>query len=252
MLEARAQLGMPIGGLFPQTQQASGFLQYNRISETSPLAGAFSRFTYTQDQVGISVSWELDFWGRFRRTIESADAAWHGTVADYDNALVSLTSDVANSYILIRTIEKRIDIAHQNVETQRESLKIAEARFRYGTTSELDVEQAKTVLNNTLASIPTLETQLRQAKDVISILLGLPPSNLADFLEALQKFLFLRPRWQRGSPPISFAGGRIFGVPSTRPWLNAPRSAWPKRISIPLSRWPECLALVQAMSGIRI
>jgi NodT family efflux transporter outer membrane factor (OMF) lipoprotein len=96
---------------------------------------------------------------------------------------VSLTSDVANSYILIRTLERRIDIAHQNVEIQRESLKIAEARFQYGTTSELDVEQAKTVLNNTLASIPTLETQLRQAKDALSILLGLPPSNLADFLE---------------------------------------------------------------------
>ncbi len=184
VLEARAQLGIAIGGLFPQTQQASGFLQYNRISETSPLSGAFSKFTYSQDQIGINASWELDFWGRFRRTIESADAAWHATVADYDNALVSLTADVANSYILIRTLEKRIDIAHQNVETQRESLKIAESRFRYGTTSELDVEQAKTVLNNTLASIPTLETQLRQAKDALSILLGLPPSNLADFLKS--------------------------------------------------------------------
>ncbi len=183
VLEARAQLGIAIGGLFPQTQQASGFLQYNRISESAPLAGAFSKFTYTQDQVGINASWELDFWGRFRRTIESADAIWHATVADYDNALVSLTADVANSYILIRTLEKRIDIAHQNVETQRESLKIAEARFQYGTTSELDVEQAKTVLNNTLASIPTLETQLRQAKDALSMLLGLPPSDLADFLE---------------------------------------------------------------------
>ena len=200
VLEARAQLGIAIGGLFPQTQQASGFLQYNRISETSPLAGAFSRFTYTQDQVGINASWELDFWGRFRRTIESADAAWHGTVADYDNALVSLTSDVANSYILIRTIEKRIDIAHQNVETQRESLKIAEARFRYGTTSELDVEQAKTVLNNTLASIPTLETQLRQAKDALSILLGLPPSNLADFLEGPSEIPVSPPQVAAGIP----------------------------------------------------
>jgi len=183
VLQARAQLGIAIGGLFPQTQQAAGFLQYNRISENAPLAGAFSKFTYSQDQVGINASWELDFWGRFRRTIESADATWLATVADYDNALVSLTSDVANSYILIRTLERRIDIAHQNVEIQRESLKIAEARFQYGTTSELDVEQAKTVLNNTLASIPTLETQLRQAKDALSILLGLPPSNLADFLE---------------------------------------------------------------------
>ena len=200
VLQARAQLGIAIGGLFPQTQQASGFLQYNRISQSSPLAGAFSKFTYSQDQVGINASWELDFWGRFRRTIESADASWLATVADYDNALVSLTSDVANSYILIRTLERRIDIAHQNVETQRESLKIAEARFQYGTASELDVEQAKTVLNNTLASIPTLETQLRQAKDALSILLGLPPSNLADFLEGPSEIPVSPPQVAVGIP----------------------------------------------------
>ncbi len=200
VLEARAQLGIAIGGLYPQTQQASGFLQYNRISENAPLSGAFSKFTYSQDQVGINASWELDFWGRFRRTIESADAAWLATVADYDNALVSLTSDVANSYILIRTLERRIDIARQNVETQRESLKIAEARFQYGTTSELDVEQAKTVLNNTLATIPTLETQLRQAKDALSVLLGLPPSNLADFLEGPSEIPVSPPQVAVGIP----------------------------------------------------
>jgi NodT family efflux transporter outer membrane factor (OMF) lipoprotein len=200
VLEARAQLGIAIGGLYPQTQQASGSLQYNRISENAPLAANYSTLTYSQDQVGINASWELDFWGRFRRTIESADAAWHATVADYDNALVSLTGDVANSYILIRTLEKRNDIAHQNVETQRESLKIAEARFRYGTTSELDVEQAKTVLNNTLASIPTIETQLRQAKDALSILLGLPPSNLADFLEGSSEIPVSLPQVAVGIP----------------------------------------------------
>jgi len=200
VLEARAQLGIAIGGLFPQTQQASGFLQYNRISENEPLAGAFTRFTYSQDQIGINASWELDFWGRFRRTIESADASWLATVANYDSALVSLTSDVANAYILIRTLEKRIDIAHQNAETQRESLKIAESRFHYGTTSELDVEQAKTVLNNTLASIPTLETQLRQAKDALSILLGLPPSNLADYLEGSSEIPVSPPQVAVGIP----------------------------------------------------
>ena len=75
-------------------------------------------------------------------------------VADYDNVLVSLTADVANAYILIRTLEKRLGIAVQNVEIQREGLKIAEARFQYGKVSQLDVEQAKTVLNNTLGLHP--------------------------------------------------------------------------------------------------
>ena len=182
VLEARAELGIAIGGLFPQTQQASGYLQNNRVSGNAPLAANYSTLTYSQDQVGINASWELDFWGKFRRAIESADASFLASVADYDNALVSLTGDVATSYILIRTLEKRLSIARENVETQKESLKIAEARLRYGTTSEVDVEQARTVLNNTLASIPALETQLQQAKHALCLLLGLPPSDLTDVL----------------------------------------------------------------------
>jgi NodT family efflux transporter outer membrane factor (OMF) lipoprotein len=182
VLEARAQLGIAVGEFYPQTQQASGYLQYNRVSERSPQAFAISKFTYSQDQIGVGASWELDFWGKFRRAIESANAAWLATVADYDSVLVSLTADVAGTYILIRTLEKRVQIARENVEAQRESLKIAEVRLEHGTTSRLDVEQAQTVLNNTLASIPALETQLRQAQNALCLLLGLPPSDLGDAL----------------------------------------------------------------------
>ncbi len=184
VLQARAQLGIAIGEFFPQTQQAFGYLQYNRISERSPQAAVSKKnLNYRQTEIGLQASWELDFWGKFRRGVESADASLMASVADYDNALVILTSDVANNYITIRTLERRLDIAHQNVETQRESLTLVEARFRYGTVSELDVEQAKTVLNNTLATIPPLESQLRQAKDALSVLLALPPNDLADFLK---------------------------------------------------------------------
>ncbi len=182
VLEARAQLGIAIGGFFPQNQQALGVLQYNRTSEHSPQALISSNLTYAQSEIGLLASWELDFWGKFRRAIESADASLSAAVADYDSVLVSLTADVATSYILIRTLDKRINIARQNVETQIESLKIAEARFQGGTTSQRDVEQATTALNDTQASIPTLETQLRQAKDALSVLLGLPPSDLTGLL----------------------------------------------------------------------
>ena len=188
VLEARAQLGIAVGELFPQTQQASGSLQYNRPSQHSFL-GAVSgssspSIKYWQSQIGLGANWEIDFWGKFRRAIESGNASWLASIANYDNALVSLTANVANSYILIRTFEKRIGIARQNVETQKESLKIAEARYQYGTASQLDVDQAKTVLYNTEASIPPLETQLRQAKDALSVLLGLPPSHLVDELSS--------------------------------------------------------------------
>ena len=187
VLEARAQLGIAVGELFPQTQQASGSLQYIRPSErSSQLAfqssASGTSISFWQSQIGLGANWEIDFWGKFRRAIESGNASWLASIANYDNALVSLTASMASTYVLIRTFEKRIAIARQNVETQKESLKIAEARYQYGTASQLDVDQAKTVLHNTEASIPPLETQLRQAKDVLSVLLGLPPSHLAEEL----------------------------------------------------------------------
>ena len=184
VLQARAQLGIAIGDFFPQTQQGVGAVQYNRISDRAAAAVNIGGIDYWQSQVGLQASWELDFWGKFRRTIQSADASLLSSLADYDNTLVTLTADVANSYITIRTAEERIRIARENVGTQEESLKIAEAKFKYGTVTQLDVEQARTSLLNTQATIPPLETQLRQARDALSVLLGMPPSDLSDFLGA--------------------------------------------------------------------
>jgi NodT family efflux transporter outer membrane factor (OMF) lipoprotein len=183
VLQARAQLGIAIGEIYPQTQQAFGSVQYFRTSERASTGAAFrGSFTYWQSQIGAQASWEPDFWGKFRRSIESADASLLSTLADYDNTLVTLTADVANSYLTIRTAEERLRIAGENVKTQEESLKIAEARFKYGTVTQLDVEQARTALLNTQASIPTLETQRRQARDALSVLLGMPPSDMTDLL----------------------------------------------------------------------
>ena len=182
VLEARAQLGIAVGELYPQSQLAFGSLEYNRTSARAPQSVFNQNLKFWQSEIGLSVRWEIDFWGKFRHAIDSANANWLASIADYDNALVSLTADVASSYILLRTIEKQIDIVHQNVEIQEESLKIAEARFKYGSVSELDVEQARTVLNNTLASVPALETQRRQTKNALSILLGMAPNNLANLL----------------------------------------------------------------------
>ncbi len=179
VLEARAQLGVAVGELYPQMQQASGTLQYNRLSQTT-LQGTFTNiFDYTQSQIGLSASWELDFWGKFRRAVESADYGLLARLADYDNTLVSLTADVATNYVLMRTAEQRLDIARRNVETQKESLRIADARFQGGTTSQRDVEQARTVLASTEAMIPALEILLRQSTNALSVLLGMPPSDLA-------------------------------------------------------------------------
>jgi NodT family efflux transporter outer membrane factor (OMF) lipoprotein len=183
VLQARAQLGIAVGEVFPQTQQVIGSVEYNRTSDRSVAGLATKGSTaYWQSQIGAQATWELDFWGRIRRGIESADASLLATLADYDSTLVTLTADVANTYIALRTAEERIRIARENVDIQEQTLKIVEARFEYGTVTQLDVEQARTVLFNTLATVPTLETQRRQARDALSVLLGMPPNDLSDLL----------------------------------------------------------------------
>ncbi len=189
VLAARAQLGIATGQLYPQTQQATGSYTKERISAGTPFIGAatapssFAGLSLAQSQIGLSASWEVDFWGKFRRAVESADAGLMASIANYDSTLVSLTANVANSYIIIRTVEKRLDIARRNVQTQRESLEIAQARFEGGTTSQRDVDQAKTILTGTEATIPPLKIQLRQAKDALCVLLGMPPNLLTGQLQ---------------------------------------------------------------------
>ena len=187
VLEARASLGVAIGQFYPQTQQAFGSVNFNRypagtLSSTQTDQSSSSATAYWQSDIGLALSWELDFWGKFRRAIESADMSFLSSVAAYDAALVALTGDVASSYVLIRTLEERLRIARNNVGIQQESLKIAQARFRGGATSERDVEQALTQLNSTEATIPQLEISLQQSKNSLSVLLGITPAQLGELL----------------------------------------------------------------------
>ncbi len=182
VLEARGQLGVAVGNFYPQVQQALSGITYNSSSENRANT-AVGDLDFWDFDVGFDAAWELDFWGKFRRGIQSADASVWASIADYDDFLVSLTAEVANAYVIIRTFEERIKLAQDNVVIQERSLKITDVRFRNGATTELDVQQAKTLLRNTQASIPTLETGLRQAKHALSTLLGMPPSDLQDILQ---------------------------------------------------------------------
>jgi NodT family efflux transporter outer membrane factor (OMF) lipoprotein len=180
VFEARAILGIAVGEFYPQLQQGFGSATYNRISERAPSApqSGGGDFSFRQADIGVGASWELDFWGKFRRAIQSADAGFLSSIANYDDVLVSLTADVASTYVLIRTFEERLQIARDNLRIQEESLRIAQARFEAGATSERDVQQALTQLRSTEAEIPLLESGSRRAQNALSILLGMPPGRL--------------------------------------------------------------------------
>ena len=177
VLEARAQLGVVAGNLYPQVQQVTGSYSYNR----APALGGDPYFNSAS--VGFDAGWELDFWGRFRRSVQSADANLLANMASYDDVLVTLTAEVARSYVLIRTFEERIRLAHENIRIQERALSISEARFKSGAVSELDVQQARTLLSATQAAIPGLQISLRQTQHALSILLGMPPQDLDGLLK---------------------------------------------------------------------
>ncbi len=183
ILQARAQLGIAIGQQFPQFQQAAGALTRDKLSENQPNFNPALDDKYWQVNAGFDASWELDFWGRFRRGVESASANLGSQIASYDDALVSVTAEVARIYVVIRTLEERVAIARDNAKTQERSYQIADVKFRNGAVSELDPSQALTLLRSTEAQIPELETQLHQAMNALSILLGMPPGDLSSLLQ---------------------------------------------------------------------
>ncbi len=177
ILEARANLGIAIGEQFPQTQQASGSLIYNGLSSNAPNVGLADK-NFWDFNLGFDAAWELDFWGRFRRGVESASASMGASITNYDDILVSLTAEVARTYVVIRTLEELIAITRHNIEIQQHSFDIADVQFRNGAVSELDPQQALSLLRDTQSLLPPLQASLSQAKYALSILLGMPPSNL--------------------------------------------------------------------------
>lgn len=174
ILEAQAQLGIAESLLGPQaTIGTAELLQAgqtrNGHSSASSSYGA-----------GFNLGWELDFWGKFQRGIESADANYFATLAQYDDVQVLMIAQVAQLYVSIRTVEARLQIAHENARIQQRSLEITERLFKSGNSAELDVQQAKTQYLGTLSGIPQLETNLRQSQNALSTLLARTPGPLPE------------------------------------------------------------------------
>jgi NodT family efflux transporter outer membrane factor (OMF) lipoprotein len=178
VIEAQALRGIAIGSIFPQTQEIDAFYTRTRSSENGPLLGE----DFNTYDARFDAAWELDLWGKFRRGIEAADEELLASVASYDDVLVSLIAEVAATYVRIRVLEEQLELAGGNASIQRDSLEVATARFEAGGTSDLDVQQATTLLEDTEADIPQFEIELRQAKNTLSVLLGRPPSELEDLL----------------------------------------------------------------------
>jgi NodT family efflux transporter outer membrane factor (OMF) lipoprotein len=178
VLEARAQLGIAVGEIFPQMQTMTGSYTWNGRSLAANNTGFVSKRWFGEYALGFNMAWELDFWGRFRRAVESAADTLDASVEDYDDVLVTLLSDVATNYVTIRTLQQRINYAQQNVELQRKTVGIIENREKAGVAAKFDVDQANSILAQTEAGIPELQISLRQTMNLLCILMGIPPEAL--------------------------------------------------------------------------
>ena len=181
VIEAQANLQIATGNKYPQTQALAGSAtaigKSKRDNDT-----ILSDLEYSQLSLGASVSWEIDFWGKFRRGIEAADANVLVSVASYDEALILLTATVADVYIIIRAIEEQLRLARDSLNIQERSYEIVQVLYRHGSSSELDALQAHTLLLSTQAVVPQLELNLRQAKNALTVLLGMPPADVSSLL----------------------------------------------------------------------
>jgi len=178
VMEARALRGIASGEYWP-TVDAAGFYSRNRVSEnglTAPAVGSPDQMNL--HSTGVDSSWEIDVFGRISRSVESAQASIEASVEDYRDVLVSLYSQVAQTYIDVRSLQTRIQYARDNVTLQRDTLKLTQDRRKAGLVPQLDIEQAKLVLASTESIIPRLRQLESQSVHRLSVLLGQPPAAL--------------------------------------------------------------------------
>ncbi|OGT58036.1 MAG: transporter [Gammaproteobacteria bacterium RIFCSPHIGHO2_12_FULL_42_10] len=176
VLQARAELAQSVGELYPQQQAISGNYTYNRIG-----GGSLQQLlptTFDTANLGFTANWEIDFWGKYRRAIYANNVSFLASIAAYDNALITLTAEIAAAYIKMRTIDAQIEVTRANIQVQAIGLQLAESRYHSGETSLVDVEQAKTELAETESTLPNLKSALQKEKDALSLLLGRVPNQL--------------------------------------------------------------------------
>ncbi|MEE8524860.1 MAG: efflux transporter outer membrane subunit [Thermoanaerobaculia bacterium] len=185
ILEARARLGVVSGQRLPAVD-ASAFYSYGKPSDQGvlePLADLVGGFDAAGlYNGGLDASWEIDVFGRIRRSVESAAAGYQASIEDYRDVLVSLFADIALNYVDVRSLQDRIAYAEANAEAQRASVKLTRDLHDAGASSALDVSQAESNLAATEAEIPALEIALSFALHRLAVLLGEAPGTLQEEL----------------------------------------------------------------------
>lgn len=177
--QAAALRGVSASQYFPDIV-ANGSASAVQVSEAQAAGGDRRGELY---QAGLTMAWELDLWGRIRRSVESADASLQASVENYRDILVLLYADIAANYINVRTVQERIALAENNLQAQEGTLELTKNRFESGLVPALDVSQAELNRSRTASLIPPLRQQFITAINRLSVLTGDMPYALLQQLE---------------------------------------------------------------------
>jgi len=170
ILQARALLGITRADQYP-TVSAGASAVNERIPETKGRPGIET----SANQVSLSLAWELDFWGKYRRATESARANLLANEWARQQVISSLVSDVASAYFQLRELDLELEISRNTLASRNDSLRLTQLLADHGATSLLDVRQAEQLVHTASGNIPNLERQIEQQENFISTLLGKNP-----------------------------------------------------------------------------
>lgn len=172
---ARALRGVAEADRWPSID-ARGTYEHRQESRNTPF-GAFIPRTNIHT-VAADASWELDLWGRVRRSVEAADAEFGASEADVQAAALTVAAEVVSTYVDLREAQRRLEIAEANLQLQQRTLALVQARQGAGLVVERDVAQAATTVESTRARLPALQAQAIAAQNRIAVLLGKAPAEL--------------------------------------------------------------------------
>lgn len=189
-----------------------------------PIANLDGNYNYAKDsknygiplstdyyETGLDASWEIDIWGSGRRLEESEQALYEGMKANLNNVLLSLTAEVANNYVNLRTAQEQLKFLEQNLLLQKSIYKTVEDKYNVGLADDITYNQAKYSVESVAAQIPAMKTEIENYKNALSILSGHLPQELEKWL-APQKSLinkrFNYPLMQMYNLPVDVVRNR--------------------------------------------
>jgi outer membrane protein, multidrug efflux system len=173
ILEARAQLGITRANQFP-TLNGGG----NVTSIRNPTIGPIPSYEITLGQVDVAASWNVDFWGQYRRATEAARATLLANEWAQKAVISTLVADVASSYFQLRQLDAELEISRNTLGSRQDSLELTKMLEQHGMNSLLDVRQSEQLVYTAAAEIPDLERQIQQQENAINILLGNNPGGV--------------------------------------------------------------------------